>query len=63
MMRKETTMTKEDLRSYAMYGLSVLLNKSFQRYKESNYTDKKESDLCHYYSDLWNELFNEKDGE
>lgn len=60
MMRKETTMTKEDLRSYAMYGLSVLFDKSFQDYRKSDFTDEKTFELCQKYDKLWNELYNEE---
>lgn len=53
-------MTREDLRCYAMYGLSELFNKSFKRYKESNFTDEKELQLTKHYDALWNELYEEQ---
>lgn len=53
-------MTKEVLRSYAMYGLSILFDRSFQNYKESNFTDEKAFELCQKYDKLWNELYDEE---
>lgn len=53
-------MTKEDLRSYAMYGLSVLMDKNFSKYRESELTDEKAHRLWLLYDKLWNELYNEE---
>lgn len=53
-------MTKEDLRCFAMYGLSELFNKSFHRYQDSNFTDEKMLQLVKHYDKLWNELYEEQ---
>ncbi len=53
-------MKTEDLRFYAMYGLSVLQDKSYNDFKESKFTDEKAIRLWHLYNKMWNELFDEE---
>lgn len=53
-------MKREELRFYAMYGLSVLEDKAFKDYKDSEFTDETARRLWHMYNKLWNDLYNEE---